>query len=310
LTQDHLDFHGSMESYFDAKCQLFDGRIGKRPGFSIINLDDPYGIKLKAICDRNVLTYALDAKADITINSREFGLRGLHFTARTPSGEIEINSPLVGRPHAYNTLCAIGVGLALGLDLEIIARGIDQCPGVAGRFERVSTVDDDITVVVDYAHTPDALVNVLNTIRAAQKGQNGKRGRVIIVMGCGGDRDRTKRPVMGEESAKLSDLVIATSDNPRSEDPLLILNDIRVGLDRAGKSYELIVDRRQAIQHAIAQAKPGDVVLIAGKGHETYQILPTGRIHFDDREVAREILAERRNLKPQISNLRLKPSEQ
>jgi UDP-N-acetylmuramyl-tripeptide synthetase len=175
----------------------------------------------------------------------------------------------------------------------VIARGIRRCDGVAGRFERVNEAGDDITVVVDYAHTPDALVNVLNTIGDVQKKKNGKRGRVITVMGCGGDRDRTKRPIMGEESARLSDLVIATSDNPRSEDPLLILNDIRVGLGRVGKPYELIVDRRQAIQRAIAQAKPGDVVLIAGKGHETYQILSTGKIYFDDREVAREALKAR-----------------
>jgi UDP-N-acetylmuramoyl-L-alanyl-D-glutamate--2,6-diaminopimelate ligase len=290
LTQDHLDFHGSMESYFAAKRQLFDGSIGKRPGASIINLDDPCGVALKEACHENVMTFGLEATADITTNSREFGLDGLRFTARTPGGEIEINSPLVGRPHASNILCAIGVGLALGLSREVIERGINQCPGVAGRFERVSVAGDDITVVVDYAHTPDALVNVLNTIRAAQKDQNGSRGRVITVMGCGGDRDRTKRPLMGEESAKLSDLVIATSDNPRSEDPLLILNDIRVGLDRWGKNYELIVDRREAILHAIAQAKAGDIVLIAGKGHETYQILATGKIQFDDREVAREAL--------------------
>jgi UDP-N-acetylmuramoyl-L-alanyl-D-glutamate--2,6-diaminopimelate ligase len=290
LTQDHLDFHGTMESYFAAKRKLFDGSIGKRPGYSIINLDDPWGGVLKEACDKNVMTFGLEAGADITTDSRAFGLNGLHFVARTPGGELEIASPLVGRPHASNILCAIGVGLALGFSRAVIERGINQCAGVAGRFERVSVADDDITVVVDYAHTPDALVNVLNTIRAAQKGQNMGRGRVITVMGCGGDRDRTKRPLMGEESAKLSDLVIATSDNPRSEDPLLILNDIRVGLDRWGKNYELIVDRREAILHAIAQAKAGDIVLIAGKGHETYQILASGKIHFDDREVAREAL--------------------
>jgi UDP-N-acetylmuramoyl-L-alanyl-D-glutamate--2,6-diaminopimelate ligase len=290
LTQDHLDFHGSMDSYFAAKRKLFDGSIGKMPGSAIINLDDPCGPALKDASGENVMTYGLEAPADITTNSREFGLDGLHFTAHTPSGEIEINSPLVGRPHASNILCAIGVGLALGLSRDVIECGINQCAGVAGRFERVSEAEDDITVVVDYAHTPDALVNVLNTIRSAQSDRNGRRGRVITVMGCGGDRDRAKRPLMGEESAKLSDLVIATSDNPRSEDPLLILNDIRVGLDRWGKNYELIVDRREAILHAIAQAKAGDIVLIAGKGHETYQILATGKIHFDDREAAREAL--------------------
>ncbi len=300
LTQDHLDFHGSMESYFAAKRKLFDGTIGKRPARAIINLDDPRGVELRALCGETAMTYALDAEADITTRDRSFGLDGLRFTALTPPGEIEINSPLVGRPHAYNVLCAIGVGLALGFDRETIARGVNQCRGVAGRFERVSANGDDITVVVDYAHTPDALANVLRTVRDAQENQAepGRKGRLVTVFGCGGDRDRTKRPLMGEEVARRSDFVIATSDNPRSEDPLLILNDIRVGLARAGQSgdkpYELIVDRREAIFRAITQARPGDVVLVAGKGHETYQILATGRIHFDDREVAREALDERK----------------
>jgi len=305
LTQDHLDFHNSMESYFAAKQKLFDGTIGKRPARAIINLDDPRGVELKALCGETAMTYALDAKADITTEARNFGLDGLHFVARTPVGPVRINSVLVGRPHAYNTLCAIGVGLALGFDCETIARGVNQCRGVPGRFERVTANGqnghngEDITVIVDYAHTPDALANVLRTVRDAQAAQNGckPKGRVITVFGCGGDRDRAKRPLMGEEAARLSDFVIATSDNPRSEDPLLILNDIRVGLARVGKNYDLMVDRREAIFRAIMQARPGDVILIAGKGHETYQILPTGKIDFDDREVAREALAERKRLR-------------
>lgn len=297
LTQDHLDFHGTMDNYFAAKKKLFDGSLGKRPARSVLNLDDSRGAELKEICGATALTYALDAAADITTTERQFGLDGLHFTADTPVGDIEIASPLVGRPHAYNTLCAIGIGLALGFDREVIARGINQCTGVAGRFERVSSREDDITVVVDYAHTPDALINVLNSIRDAQSSKSGKQtaaGRVITVMGCGGDRDRTKRPLMGEAAARLSDWVIATSDNPRSENPVMILNDIRIGLDRVMQNYELIVDRREAIFRAVTLARPNDVVLIAGKGHETYQILPTGKIHFDDREVGREALAERR----------------
>jgi UDP-N-acetylmuramoyl-L-alanyl-D-glutamate--2,6-diaminopimelate ligase len=245
------------------------------------------------IAGKAALTYALDAEAQITTAERQFTLEGLRFVAGTPAGEIEIASPLVGRPHAYNSLCAIGIGLALGFDRDTIARGINQCRGVAGRFERVSTGDHDITVVIDYAHTPDALTGVLGTVHDAQAHKNGKRGQVITVMGCGGDRDRTKRPLMGEAASRLSDQVIATSDNPRTENPVMILNDIRIGLDRIGKPYELIVDRREAIFRAITHAKPGDVVIIAGKGHETYQILPTGKIHFDDREVAREALAER-----------------
>lgn len=305
LTQDHLDFHGTLDAYFAAKAKLFDGSIGMRPRRSVINIDDPRGASLSARCGENVLTYGIDSDADIRIADREAlrrtGLDGLHFIAETPAGPIRINSSLVGRPHAYNILCAVGVGLALGFDRETIARGIERCKGVAGRFERVGT-NGDVSVFVDYAHTPDALTNVLNTIRTAQAGSKEKaekRGRVITVMGCGGDRDRTKRPIMGEEAARLSDWVIATSDNPRSEDPLLILNDIRVGMDRVGKNYELVVDRRDAIFRAILNAKPGDVILIAGKGHETYQILPTGNIHFDDREVASEALAERKALRSQ-----------
>ena len=300
LTQDHLDFHGSMENYFAAKKKLFDGTIGHRPKHSILNVDDPRGVELKNVCGETALTYALDADTDVSTKEKHFGLEGLKFTAQTPIGKIDIASPLVGRPHAYNSLCAIGVGVALGFSPEVIAAGINQCQGVAGRFERVSSTElgDDITVVVDYAHTPDALANVLTTVQVAQAPKNGKRGKVITVMGCGGDRDRTKRPIMGEVAAKQSDWVIATSDNPRSENPVMILNDIRIGLDRVGKNYELIVDRREAIFRAVSQAKPGDVVIIAGKGHETYQILPTGKIDFDDREVAREALTERRNSRP------------
>jgi UDP-N-acetylmuramoyl-L-alanyl-D-glutamate--2,6-diaminopimelate ligase len=305
LTQDHLDFHISMEPYFSAKRKLFDGTIGCRPARAIINLDDARGAELTALSGESTMTYALDSKADITTEARNFGLDGLHFVARTPFGPVKVNSPLVGRPHAYNILCAIGIGLALGFDCETIARGVNQCRGVPGRFERVTANGqnghngEDVTVIVDYAHTPDALSNALRSVRDAQENQGAgrPRGRVVTVFGCGGDRDRTKRPLMGEEAARLSDFVIATSDNPRSEDPLLILNDIRVGLARVGKSYDLMVDRREAIFRAILQARPGDVILIAGKGHETYQILPTGKIDFDDREVAREALNERKRLR-------------
>ncbi len=305
LTQDHLDYHNTMDAYFAAKRRLFDGSIGHRPAHSVINIDDPRGAELKASCGGGVTTYALDARADVTTEARNFGLDGLHFLARTPAGVVKVNSPLVGRPYAYNILCAIGVGLALGFDCETIARGVRQCRGAPGRFERVTANGhnghngEDVTVIVDYAHTPDALAGTLRTLREAQAnhGAGRPRGRVITVFGCGGDRDRAKRPLMGEEAARLSDFVIATSDNPRSEDPLLILNDIRVGLARVGKHYDLMVDRREAIFRAVLQARPGDVILIAGKGHETYQILQTGKIHFDDREVAREALNERKRLR-------------
>lgn len=292
LTQDHLDLHGTMENYFAAKRKLFDGSIGVKPRRAVINVDDEYGQQLLADVGTTALTYALEGKADITVPEKNFGLEGLKFIAQTPAGALQIDSPLVGRPFAYNILCAIGLGLALEFEPSMITRGINQSKGAAGRFERCNTSEDDITVIVDYAHTPDALVNVLKTVRDAL-GETSER-EVLTVMGCGGDRDKTKRAPMGEAAARWSDLVIATSDNPRSEDPQAILQDIQPGLERVGKRYTLIVDRREAIFQAITQAQPGAVVMIAGKGHEDYQILPTGKIHFDDREVARAALAERR----------------
>ena len=303
LTQDHLDFHRTMEAYFAAKSRLFDGSIGAYPSNAVINLDDPYGCRLAEEWRKRggePLSYSIDGPAAITLANPQggtsmFGLGGLRFIARTPAGEIEVDSPLVGRPHASNILGAIGIGLALGLAPDVIATGIRHCRGIPGRFERVSASVDDITVIVDYAHTPDALANVLRTINAARsQAIQASQGALVTVFGCGGDRDRTKRPLMGEEAGRLSERVIITSDNPRSEDPLLILNDIRVGIDRTGrKNYRLIVDRREAIFEAVISAKPGDVVLIAGKGHEDYQILASGKIGFDDREVAREALRER-----------------
>jgi UDP-N-acetylmuramoyl-L-alanyl-D-glutamate--2,6-diaminopimelate ligase len=304
LTQDHLDFHQTMEAYFAAKRKLFDGSLGSYPAHAVINVDDAYGRELAGSWPAEagtLWTYGIESPARITIKppvARSiFGLEGLRFTAVTPVGELVIESPLVGRPHASNILGAIGIGLALGLSVETITAGIRQCTGVPGRFERVSTAADDITVIVDYAHTPDALANVLRTIQSAQSGRGAGRqaGSLTTVFGCGGDRDRTKRPLMGEEAGRWSERVVITSDNPRSEDPLLIMNDIRVGVDRTETSYEMIVDRRAAILAVIADARPGEVILLAGKGHENYQILSTGRIHFDDREVAREALAERRN---------------
>lgn len=316
LTQDHLDFHQTMEAYFAAKRRLFDGHTGSYPDNVVINVDDPYGRELaqdwleRGGSEDRLWTYGVEPPARITstrpVPARigparisiegppSFGLEGLRFTAATPVGPLVIESPLVGRPHASNILGAIGIGLALGIPPATIAAGIRQCTGVPGRFERVSTDADEITVIVDYAHTPDALANVLRTIREA-RGAGRSAGGLTTVFGCGGDRDRTKRPLMGEESGRWSDRVIITSDNPRSEDPLLIMNDIRVGIDRTTASYEMILDRREAIFTAITGARPGEVILLAGKGHENYQILPTGRIHFDDCEVAREALAARRD---------------
>ncbi len=301
LTQDHLDYHHTLDEYFAVKRRLFEGTVGHpdtdsgsatKPAWCVINLDDPRGAELKAMAGARAITYALDTAAEVTTEARSFGLEGLNFTAHTPQGEIKIVSPMVGRPHAYNCLCAVGIGLALGFEREVIARGIAACPLVAGRFERASSAEDDLIVIVDYAHTPDALINVLGTVREALRDQP---GRILTVFGCGGDRDKTKRPLMGEAAAQLSDYVVVTSDNPRSEDPAAILKEIEPGLKSSSTPYQMMVDRRVAIFQAISQAGPGDVVMLAGKGHETDQILATGKIHFDDREIAREALAERRS---------------
>lgn len=201
-----------------------------------------------------------------------------------------MRAPLVGRPHVYNLLAACAVGLNLGYDLDLICRALEVCAGAPGRFEHVNHAGD-FTVVVDYAHTDDALLNVLRTARGLTS------GRVITVFGCGGDRDRTKRAPMGRAAGSLSDLTILTSDNPRTEDPERIMTDAEAGVREATKSYEKIGDRRAAIHHAIEEAKSGDVVIIAGKGHEDYQLIGTKTSHFDDREVAREALNIRAQIK-------------
>lgn len=289
LSRDHLDFHGTMESYWAAKRRLFEGLSGGPPRAAVVNLDDERGAELArdlAQAGRRVITYSVAHQADITARDIALSLDGMSFVLETPAGRTPVRSPLVGQPHVYNTLAAVGAGLALGYDLEAIRQGIERCTGAPGRFERVAHAED-FAVIVDYAHTDDALANVLRTARALA------RGRVIVVFGCGGDRDRTKRAPMGRTAAELADLVIVTSDNPRTEDPEAIIAEIEVGLRQVGKPYEKIADRREAIWRAIELAKPGDVVIIAGKGHEDYQIVGTQKVHFDDREVAREALLRR-----------------
>jgi UDP-N-acetylmuramoyl-L-alanyl-D-glutamate--2,6-diaminopimelate ligase len=211
---------------------------------------------------------------------------GIEFVAETPAGKIEIRSKLVGRPNVYNILAAIGTGVALGLPLEVISSGIAQLAAVPGRFERVDA-GQPFLVVVDYAHTDDALRNLLVTAKELNP-----HGRIITLFGCGGDRDRTKRPLMGEAAGQVSDVVVLTSDNPRSEDPLAIMNDAKVGLLRSGAKFAMEPDRRAAIGLAVREAGPGDIVLIAGKGHEKVQVSREGSVPFDDVSVAREVLAE------------------
>src|SRR6266850_3544526 len=291
LTRDHLDYHKTMENYWYAKQRLFDGRLGTRPLTSVINVDDPYGLELADSLERDglrVVRYAVKSNADVTARDAEFALEGMRFQLSTPAGERDFHSPLVGPPHIYNTLAAVASGLALGYDLDVITRALQECTGAPGRFERVIH-QGDFAVVVDYAHSDDALLNVLRTAREVTQ------GRIITVFGCGGDRDRSKRAPMGEAAGCLSDVVILTSDNPRTEDPSQILADAEAGIVKSGKPYEKIADRREAIHHAIEQARTDDLVLIAGKGHEDYQIIGREVFHFDDKEVAREALAENRS---------------
>jgi UDP-N-acetylmuramoyl-L-alanyl-D-glutamate--2,6-diaminopimelate ligase len=292
LTRDHLDYHGTMENYFDAKKKLFDGRLGQAPGCSVINIDDEWGVKLAAElrgAGQRVVTFSLDERdADLAASNIEVSLvRGTAFRLNTPSSELAIVSPLVGRPHVYNMTAAAAVGIELGYDLGSIAKGLSTCIGAPGRFERVPH-DGDFAVVVDYAHTDDALLNTLKTAKDLAK------GRIITVFGCGGNRDQTKRRPMGRVAGEYSDLVVITSDNPRNEDPLLIISEIEEGVKETNTAYETIADRRQAIFRAVSLARTGDVIIIAGKGHETYQMIGSDRFHFDDREVAAEALARRR----------------
>jgi UDP-N-acetylmuramoyl-L-alanyl-D-glutamate--2,6-diaminopimelate ligase len=288
LTRDHLDYHKTMENYWYAKQRLFDGRLGSKPKTSVINVDDPYGVELARSLEQEgmrVVRYAVKADADVTARNPEFSLAGMEFRLRTPESEIDFHSPLVGPPHIYNTLAAVASGLALGYNLEVITKALEKCTGAPGRFERVEH-DGNFAVVVDYAHSDDALLNVLRTARDVTK------GRIITLFGCGGDRDRSKRAPMGEAAGSLSDVVILTSDNPRTEDQNQILSDAEAGIQKTGKPYEKIADRREAIFRAISQARSNDLVMIAGKGHEDYQIVGREVFHFDDKEVAREALNE------------------
>jgi UDP-N-acetylmuramoyl-L-alanyl-D-glutamate--2,6-diaminopimelate ligase len=290
LTRDHLDFHKTMEEYAAAKRRLFEGTGAGAPHVAVINSDDAFAAQLKVFAPRT-LTYGLRNGAEVTTKKFALTFSGLEFTAHTPAGKIEIVSPLVGRINVYNILAAVGAALVLDVPREAIAEGILDLKNVPGRFERIDE-GQPFLVVVDYAHTDDALRNLLETARELVRQEN-RRGRIITLFGCGGDRDRTKRPLMGEAAGALSDLVVLTSDNPRSEDPRLIINDAVVGLQRANARYVIEADRARAIEIALDAAEPGDIVLLAGKGHETYQILREQTIHFDDREQARAALRKR-----------------
>jgi UDP-N-acetylmuramoyl-L-alanyl-D-glutamate--2,6-diaminopimelate ligase len=298
LTRDHLDFHRDMEDYFVAKRRLFE--LLPETGVAITNLDDRRGPQIAAAARRPV-SYAIEAPADVRPGPLAYSLDGLSFEARTPRGTLRLTSKLVGRPNAYNILAAAAAAMALDVPFSAIEEGIRQLDAVPGRFQVVSAPADEVRVVVDYAHTDDALKNLLETARTLAT------GRLITVFGCGGDRDRTKRSLMGAVAARLSDLVIVTSDNPRSEDPEQIIAEIKRGImmpaDRLPPKGQTgpkitpclaVTDRKAAIDRAIREARAGDLVLVAGKGHEKYQVIGDRVLAFDDVEVARAALARRR----------------
>jgi UDP-N-acetylmuramoyl-L-alanyl-D-glutamate--2,6-diaminopimelate ligase len=294
LTRDHLDFHLDMQQYFAAKRRLFEMLPAGAP--AVVNVDDPWGQELAASVP-NVVTYGIQRPADVRAVSIQSTLEGLAFQAETPAGVLSMRSPLVGRPNVYNILGVVAAAQAIGVSAQAIESGIARLDGVPGRFQLVSATTDDVRVVVDYAHTDDALKNLLETARPLTS------GRLVTVFGCGGDRDRSKRPLMGTVAARLSDLVVLTSDNPRSEDPGRIIDEIKLGIvqpvdpgapKRPATPLVVNADRRAAIEQAIRSAKPGDLVIIAGKGHEKYQVIGNRTLPFDDVEIAQAALAGRR----------------
>jgi UDP-N-acetylmuramoyl-L-alanyl-D-glutamate--2,6-diaminopimelate ligase len=286
LTREHMDYHKTFEEYFAAKKTLFTGTGAGAPECGIINMDDDYGKQLAGLAKKTV-TYGLDSSADITTKKFQLTFSGLNFTAQTPNGKVQVTSSLVGRINVYNILAAIGAAQALGFSNETIELGIRDLESVSGRFQRVD-LGQPFLVIVDYAHTDDALENLIRTARELNP-----KGRVITLFGCGGSKDRTKRPVMGEVTGRLSDLTILSSDNPRTEDPLKIISDIIVGLQKTSGKYVIEPDREKAIGLAMDAARAGDIVLLAGKGHENYQILADRTLEFDDREMARRALLVR-----------------
>ena len=283
LTRDHLNFHKTFEDYFAAKRRLFEGTGAGAPDVAVINADDGYAPRLEGLT-RRVITYGLEGTPDLTTKKFSLTIHGLQFMVHTPAGRVEVNSSLVGRINVYNILAAIGAGIGLGIPLARIEDGIANLRLVPGRFQIIDE-GQPFLVVVDYAHADDALRNLVNTARELNP-----EGRVITLFGAGGERDRSTRPLMGEAAGVVSDLVILTSDNPRSEDPLRIINDVVVGLQKVNAKYCIEADRDAALQIALEEARPGDIVLLAGKGHENYQILHDRTFEFDDREKARAIL--------------------
>lgn len=275
LTQDHLDFHGDMENYFKAKSKLFD-----MCETGVINADDKYGSRLCEQCGCDVISYGIQ-NGGLVAENIVYGDRGVSFDC----GNMKINLGIPGEFSVYNALTAIGICKACGISDGVIEKALNTAQGVKGRAEIVDC-GKDFTLLIDYAHTPDGLENILESVR------NFAKGRVVVLFGCGGDRDKTKRPKMGRVAGRLADFCVITSDNPRSEEPDAIIRDILDGMDDAMASYVVIENRRDAIEYAIRHARKDDVIVLAGKGHEDYQILKDKTIHFDEREVIRDILSK------------------
>ena len=286
LTREHMDFHKTFEEYFAAKKRIIAGTAAGAPDVAVLNTDDEFGRRLAGLAKKTV-SYGLEGDAEITTKKFQLTFDGLTFTAQTPNGKVQVVSRLVGRINVYNLLAAIGAAQALGLSNQVIENGIRNLETVSGRFQRID-LGQPFLVIVDYAHTDDALENLIRTARELNP-----KGRIITLFGCGGEKDRTKRPVMGEVTGRLSDLTILSSDNPRSENPLKIISDIIVGLQKTAGKYLIEPDREKAIGMAMEEARSGDIVLLAGKGHENYQILADMTLEFDDREVARRALRQR-----------------
>lgn len=287
LSQDHLDFHGSMDEYRNVKGLLFSqlgNRYGAKPKYAVLNADDPVSTHYQAITPAHVLQYGIHNDADVRAENIEFSGKGTTFDLITPVGTGKVLVPLLGLFNVYNLLAVISCGIIYGLELDVIIDSLKTFTGVAGRFELVDE-GQPFPVIVDYAHTPDSLENVLKTVQSLAQ------GKIFVIVGCGGDRDRKKRPIMAQIACRYADQAIFTSDNPRSEDPRAIIHDMEAGV--SGQDYVVIVDRADAIEHAVSRAERGDVVLIAGKGHETYQIIGNQVLDFDDREVARKAIRKR-----------------
>jgi UDP-N-acetylmuramoyl-L-alanyl-D-glutamate--2,6-diaminopimelate ligase len=289
LSREHLDYHQGMEAYFKMKLKLFQERLAqssKNNLFSAINIDDPFGRRILENIGHKVTRYSLSTEGEVKARNLVCTTGGLKMQVVTPQVDFICNSFLLGRFNAQNILAAVSAALNMNIPLEIIKRGLEKVSVVPGRFEKISNTRG-VLAFVDYAHTPDALKNVLLHARELLPSA---QSRLITVFGCGGDRDRSKRPLMGEVVSRLSDLTIITNDNPRSEEPEAIVDNILAGIEK--KNYKIIIDRRRAIKEATALAKPGDVILVAGKGHENYQIVGSKRRHFDDREVLRKCLGK------------------